>query len=136
MVYLTRRTSFSAAHRLWSNHLSEAENIALYEKCANPNGHGHNYVLEVTFKGTPDPRTGMVLNLAELKQAIYEQVVNWVDHKHLNYDVPWLEGSIPTTEVLAMKFWERLQRVLPEGLLYEVKLYETENNIASYRGEP
>jgi 6-pyruvoyltetrahydropterin/6-carboxytetrahydropterin synthase len=135
MVYLTRRTSFSAAHRLWSEYLSEEENIALYEKCANPNGHGHNYVLEVTVKGTPNPRTGMVLNLAELKQAINEQVVNWVDHKHLNYDVPWLEGSIPTTEVLAIKFWERLQRALPEGLLYEVKLYETENNIASYRGE-
>ena len=135
MVYLTRRTSFSAAHRLWSEQLNETENIALYEKCANPNGHGHNYVLEVTVKGTPDPRTGMVLNLAELKRAIHEQVVNWVDHKHLNYDVPWLEGSIPTTEVLAMKFWERLQRALPQGLLYEVKLYETENNIASYRGE-
>jgi len=135
MVYLTRRDSFSAAHRLWSNELSEAENIALYDKCANLNGHGHNYILEVTVKGTPNPRTGMVLNLAELKRAINEQVVNWVDHKHLNYDVPWLEGCIPTTEVLAIKFWERLQRKLPKGLLYEVKLYETENNIASYRGE-
>ena len=135
MVYLTRRTSFSASHRLWSEHLSEEENLALYEKCANPNGHGHNYILEVTVKGTPNPRTGMVLNLTELKQGIHEQVVKWVDHKHLNYDVPWLEGSIPTTEVLVIKFWERLQRALPEGLLYEVKLYETENNIASYRGE-
>jgi 6-pyruvoyltetrahydropterin/6-carboxytetrahydropterin synthase len=135
MVYLTRRTSFSASHRLWSEQLSEEENLALYDKCANPNGHGHNYVLEVTVKGTPNPRTGMVLNLTELKQAMNEQVIQWVDHKHLNYDVPWLEGSIPTTEVLAIKFWERLQRALPEGLLYEVKIYETENNIASYRGE-
>ncbi len=135
MVYLTRRTSFSAAHRLWSNELSEAENIALYEKCANPNGHGHNYILEVTLQGTPDPRTGMVLNLTDLKQTINEQVVDQVDHKHLNYDVPWLEGCIPTTEVLAMRFWERLQAALPQGLLYEVKLYETEHNIASYRGE-
>jgi 6-pyruvoyltetrahydropterin/6-carboxytetrahydropterin synthase len=135
MVYLTRRTSFSASHRLWSEQLSEEENLALYEKCANPNGHGHNYVLEVTVKGTPNPRTGMVLNLTELKQAMNEQVIQWVDHKHLNYDVSWLEGSIPTTEVLAIKFWERLQRALPEGLLYEVKIYETENNIASYRGE-
>ena len=135
MVYLTRRTSFSAAHRLWSNELSEAENIAIYEKCANPNGHGHNYILEVTVQGTPDPRTGMVLNLTDLKQAINEQVIDWVDHKHLNHDVPWLEGCIPTTEVLAIRFWERLQLVLPQGLLYEVKLYETENNIAIYRGE-
>ena len=134
MVYLTRRTTFSAAHRLWSGHLTEEENSALYDKCANPNGHGHNYVLEVTVRGTPDLQTGMVLNLTALKQAINEHIIDWVDHKHLNYDVPWLEGSIPTTEVLVIKFWERLERALPEGLLHEVKLYETENNIASYRG--
>lgn len=135
MVYLTRRTSFSASHRLWSNQLTEAENYAVYEKCANPNGHGHNYVLEVTIQGTPNPQTGMVMNLTELKHAVSEQIIKWVDHKHLNYDVPWLEGSIPTTEVLAIKFWERLAEVFPVNLLYEVKLYETENNIASYRGE-
>jgi 6-pyruvoyltetrahydropterin/6-carboxytetrahydropterin synthase len=135
MVYLTRRASFSASHRLWSRQLTEAENYAVYEKCANPNGHGHNYVLEVTVRGTPDPQTGMVLNLTQLKDAMHEQVVNWVDHKHLNYDVPWLEGSIPTTEVLVVKFWDRLAEMLPRGLLYEVKLYETENNLASYRGE-
>jgi 6-pyruvoyltetrahydropterin/6-carboxytetrahydropterin synthase len=134
MVYLTRRTTFSAAHRLWSNHLTEEENIALYDKCANPNGHGHNYILEVTVRGNPEPRTGMVLNLTDLKQVINEHVIGWVDHKHLNYDVPWLEGSIPTTEMLVIKFWERLEGALPQGLLYEVKLYETDNNIASYRG--
>lgn len=135
MVYLTRRTTFSASHRLWSKQLTEAQNYAIYEKCANPNGHGHNYVLEVTVQGTPDPQTGMVLNLTELKEAINEQVVNWVDHKHLNYDVPWLEGYIPTTEVLVTRFWERLAKAFPGNLLYEVKLYETENNVASYRGE-
>lgn len=135
MVYLTRRESFSAAHRLWSEELSEAENVALYEKCANPNGHGHNYILEVTVQGTPDPRTGMLLNLTDLKQTIHERVIDAVDHKHLNYDVPWLEGYIPTTEVLVIRFWERLQGAFPEGMLYEVKLYETEHNIASYRGE-
>ncbi len=135
MVYLTRRVSFSASHRLWSKQLTETENLAIYEKCANPNGHGHNYVLEVTLKGMPDPQTGMVVNLTELKGAMNEQVVKWVDHKHLNYDVPWLEGCIPTTEVLAIKFWERLASVLPTGILYEVKLHETENNVASYRGE-
>ena len=134
MVYLTRRTTFSASHRLWSKHLSDEENYAIYDKCANPNGHGHNYILEVTVRGTPDPRTGMVLNLADLKKAINEQVVNWVDHKHLNHDVPWLEGCIPTTEVLVIKFWERLECAFSKGLLYEVKLYETEHNIASYRG--
>jgi len=135
MVYLTRRTSFSASHRLWSDQLTEADNYAIYEKCANPHGHGHNYVLEVTIQGTPDPRTGMVLNLTDLKHAMNEQVVKWVDHKHLNYDVSWLEGFIPTTEVLVIKFWERLTDSLPAGMLYEVKLHETENNVASYRGE-
>ena len=135
MVYLSRRTSFSASHRLWSDQLTEADNYAIYEKCANPHGHGHNYVLEVTIQGTPDPRTGMVLNLTDLKHAMNEQVVKWVDHKHLNYDVSWLEGFIPTTEVLVIKFWERLTDSLPAGMLYEVKLRETENNVASYRGE-
>ena len=135
MVYLTRRTTFSAAHRLWSNSLTETENYTVYDKCANPNGHGHNYVLEVTVRGNVDPRTGMVLNLTEMKRIVNEQVINWVDHKHLNYDVPWLEGVIPTAEMLAIKFWERLVDSFPNGLLYEVRLHETENNSAAYRGE-
>jgi len=135
MVYLTRRATFSAAHRLWSEALNEDENYALYDKCANPYGHGHNYTLEVTIYGRPDPRTGMVLNLTTMKQIMHEQIIDWVDHKHLNYDVPWLEGIIPTTEMLVIKFWERLADAFPEGLLYDVTLYETENNSASYRGE-
>lgn len=135
MVYLTRRATFSASHRLWSTYLTDAENYAIYDKCANPHGHGHNYTLEVTVRGWPDAQTGMVLNLTDLKQAINEAVLNWVDHKHLNHDVPWLEGVIPTTEILVVKFWQRLEAVLPAGLLYEVKLHETENNSACYRGE-
>ena len=135
MVYLTRRTTFSASHRLWSEHLTDEENYATYEKCANPNGHGHNYTLEVTVRGQPDERTGMVLNLTDLKNAVNEAIITWVDHKHLNYDVPWLEGIIPTTEMLVIKFWQRLETALPKGQLYEVKLYETENNSAFYRGE-
>lgn len=135
MVYLTRRMTFSAAHRLWSSFLSEEENYEVYAKCANPYGHGHNYILEVTVQGMPDERTGMVMNLTDMKKVINEQVVDWVDHKHLNYDVPWLESVIPTAEMLAIKFWERLERGLPSGMLYEVRLHETENNLATYRGE-
>ena len=135
MVYLTRRATFSAAHRLWSDQLSEKENYAIYDKCANAHGHGHNYVLEVTVRGEIDTRTGMVMNLTEMKDIINEQVIDWVDHKHLNYDVAWLEGIIPTAEMLAIKFWERLVHKFPPGLLYEVKLQETENNYAAYRGE-
>src|SRR5579864_6837998 len=108
MVYLTRRATFSASHRLWSPHLTDAENVALYDKCANPNGHGHNYTLEVTIRGTPDPRTGMILNLTDLKNVIHTHVLDVVDHKHLNYDIPWLQDCVPTTEVLPVKFWERL----------------------------
>lgn len=135
MIYLTRRATFSAAHRLWSNQLSDEDNYSVYEKCATPNGHGHNYVLEVTVKGIPDSRTGMVMNLTELKRITNEQVINWVDHKHLNYDVPWLEGVIPTAELLVVAFWKRLERGFPADMLYEVKLHETENNVACYRGE-
>lgn len=135
MVYLTRRTTFSAAHRLWSEHLTEAENYVIYDKCANPNGHGHNYTLEVTVRGWPDERTGMILNLTELKGAIERAVIKWVDHKHLNHDVPWLEGIIPTTEMLVIAFWRQLAAELPTDMLYEVKLHETENNVAVYRGE-
>ena len=131
MVYLTRRVTFSAAHRLWSPYLDEDENYTIYDKCANPYGHGHNYTLEVTVLGRPDPRTGMVLNLTDMKQIVNEHVIDWVDHKHLNHDVPWLEGVIPTTEMLVIKFWERLVRAFPEGMLYEVTLHETENNSAS-----
>jgi 6-pyruvoyltetrahydropterin/6-carboxytetrahydropterin synthase len=135
MVYLTRRASFSASHRLWSTALSESENWNLYGKCANPNGHGHNYILEVTLQGRPDPRTGMLMNLSDLREIMHREVVDWVDHRHLNHDVPWLADCIPTTEILVMKFWERLESALPEGLLYEVRLYETDNNSAAYRGE-
>ena len=134
MVYLTRRVTFSAAHRLWSEQLSEADNYDTYAKCANPNGHGHNYIMEVTVRGEPDTRTGMVLNLTDMKRIINEQVVDQVDHRHLNYDVPWLEGIVPTAEMLAIKFWERLERGFPPDMLYEVRLHETENNIAFYRG--
>jgi 6-pyruvoyltetrahydropterin/6-carboxytetrahydropterin synthase len=135
MVYLTKRTTFNAAHRLWSHFLSEEENYEVYDKCANPHGHGHNYILEVTVRGTVDERTGMVMNLTDMKKIINAQVIDWVDHKHLNYDVPWLEGVIPTAEMLAIKFWERLEHSLPAGMLYEVRLHETENNLATYRGE-
>ena len=135
MVYLTRRVTFSAAHRLWSNQLTEQENYAIYDKCANSNGHGHNYVLEVTICGMPDPRTGMVMNITDMKRIVNERVIDWVDHRHLNYDVPWLEGVIPTTEMLVVKFWERLVDSFPAHSLYEVTLHETENNSASYRRE-
>ncbi len=135
IVYLTRRATFSAAHRLHSVELSDEENRAIFGKCNNPHGHGHNYVLEVTVKGQIDPRTGMVLNLTELKQAIEEAIIKPMDHKHLNYDVEIFQEINPTAENMAVVFWKLLEQHLSKGLLYEVKLHETENNIAIYRGE-
>lgn len=134
VVYLTRRASFSAAHRLHSADLSEAENNAIFGKCNNPHGHGHNYVLEVTVRGKVDPQTGMVMNLTDLKAAIEETIIQPMDHKHLNYDVAIFRDLNPTAENMVVVFWKLLEEKLP-GLLYELKLHETDNNMVSYRGE-
>lgn len=135
MIYITRVEKFSSAHRLYNPELTEEENFEIYGKCANKNGHGHNYVLEVTLKGEIDPKTGYVYDLSKLKKIIKEKIIDKVDHKHLNYDVDFLAGINPTTENLAVAFWKILSESLPKGLLYSVKVYETENNIAEYRGE-
>lgn len=135
VVYLTRRATFSAAHRLHSPELSEEENREIFDKCNNPHGHGHNYVLEVTIRGEIEPRTGMVINLTDLKRAMEEAIIKPIDHKHLNYDVPIFREINPTAENMAVIFWKLLEQKLPKGLLYEVKLHETENNIAVYRGD-
>jgi 6-pyruvoyltetrahydropterin/6-carboxytetrahydropterin synthase len=134
-AYLTRKTTFSAAHRLHNPELSCEENQETFGKCNNPYGHGHNYTLEVTVKGEIDPRTGMVMNLSQLKQAVEEAVVEPMDHKHLNQDVGVLQGVNPTVENLVVVFWKLLVRRLPTGMLAEVRLSETENSSAVYRGE-
>jgi 6-pyruvoyltetrahydropterin/6-carboxytetrahydropterin synthase len=135
MVYITRIEKFSASHRLYNPNLSEEENFNIYGKCANKNGHGHNYTLEITLKGEIDPKTGYLFDLSLLKKIIKQHIIDKVDHKHLNYDVDFLQNIIPTTENLAVAFWQILSQHLPKNLLYSVKVYETENNIAEYRGE-
>jgi 6-pyruvoyltetrahydropterin/6-carboxytetrahydropterin synthase len=135
IVYLTRRAVFSASHRLHSPALSDAENRQLFGKCNLANGHGHNYVLEVTVRGEVDPRTGMVMNLADLKSAISEAIEAEFDHRHLNIDCPSLKNINPTTENLVVVFWRKLENKLPKGMLYELRLHETENNVATYRGD-
>ena len=133
-VYLTRRATFSAAHRLNSAELSDTENKTVFGKCNNPYGHGHNYVVEVTLFGEIDPRTGMVINLTDLKTAMDEAIIKPFDHKHLNYE-PIFKEINPTAENMAVLFWHLLEDRLPKGLLYEIKLHETENNLAIYRGD-
>jgi len=135
VVHLTKRVRFSASHRLHNPELGDEENRRIYGACNNPNGHGHNYTLEVTVAGAPDPRTGMILNLDDLARILDEKIVNDVDHKHLNHDVPWLAGVIPTVENLTRVFWRALVDAIPQGKLVSLKLQETENSWATYRGE-
>ncbi|MDP4176007.1 MAG: 6-carboxytetrahydropterin synthase [Bacteroidota bacterium] len=135
MLYVTRREVFSASHRLHNESLSSIENRQIYGKCNNPYGHGHNYVLEVVVAGEVDPITGYVIDIKSLKDLIIEQVVSKVDHRHLNYEVDFMKGIIPTTENFAIAIWNQLSGKIPSGKLYSVKLYETENNYVEYKGE-
>ena len=135
MVYVTRRESFSSAHRLNNRTLSVEENQKIFGKCNNANGHGHNYVLEVVVAGNIDPVTGYVFDLKKLKTIMNENIIAKVDHKNLDLDVDFLDGIISTTENLAVAFWKQLEGKIPGGKLYSVKLYETENNYIEYKGE-
>ena len=127
-VLVSRRETFNAAHQLRDPGLSEAENRRLYGKCANL--HGHNYVLEVVVAGEIDPATGYVLDLKQLSDVISSRIIEDVDHRNLNTDVPWLEGLIPTAENLAAAFWDRMRSELPAGSLRSVRLWETDKNWA------
>ncbi len=131
---LSRRETFSASHRLHSAQLSDEENRALFGKCNHANGHGHNYTLEVLVKGEIAQKTGLVMNLNDLKALIHQHVLDKVDHRHLNLDVAEFKTLNPTTENLVVVIWNWLAPHL-DGLLYEIRLHETENNIAIYRGE-
>jgi 6-pyruvoyltetrahydropterin/6-carboxytetrahydropterin synthase len=127
-VLVSRRESFSAAHQLRDPGLSEDENRRLYGKCADL--HGHNYVLEVVASGEIDPATGYVIDLKQLSDVICARIIEDVDHRNLNTDVPWLEGLVPTAENLAVAFWERLRLELGAGSLHSLRLWETDKNWA------
>jgi 6-pyruvoyltetrahydropterin/6-carboxytetrahydropterin synthase len=135
MLYITRKMHFSASHRLHSNKLDDEDNQKTYGFCNNPSGHGHNYELEVTIRGEPDPITGMVIDLKKLKDIIQSEIITKVDHKHLNEDVDFLRQVVPTAENICVAFWKLLKDKIPNGELYEIKLSETSNNYAYYRGE-
>ena len=127
-VLVSRRESFNAAHQLRDPGRSDEENQRLFGNCANL--HGHNYVLEVVVAGEIQDATGYVLDLKQLSDVICRRVIQDVDHRNLNTDVPWLQGRITTAENLALAFWERLRPELPEGALRAVKLWETDKNWA------
>jgi 6-pyruvoyltetrahydropterin/6-carboxytetrahydropterin synthase len=135
MVYVTRRETFSAAHRLFNPKFSNEENEKIFGKCSNPNWHGHNYTLDVVVAGEPNPETGFVLNIAELKIIMKEHVISKMDHKNLNLETDFMTGIIPSTENITMAIWKVLVNKIPNGKLFAVRLAETENNFFEYRGE-
>jgi 6-pyruvoyltetrahydropterin/6-carboxytetrahydropterin synthase len=132
-VRVTRRVHFSAAHRLHSPQLTDAENRDFYGLCNSPNWHGHNYELDVTIEGEIDPATGYVIDLARVRE-VAEEVIGDLDHRNLNLDVPWLEGAIPSTENLVVAIWDRLAPRIPRGRLARLVLWETPRNCAEYTG--
>uniref|UniRef100_A0A8C6YXA3 6-pyruvoyl tetrahydrobiopterin synthase n=1 Tax=Nothoprocta perdicaria TaxID=30464 RepID=A0A8C6YXA3_NOTPE len=132
LARLSRAVTFSACHRLHSKALSDEENAKLFGKCNNPHGHGHNYKGK---GGTIDPVSGMVLNLTDLKEYMQEAIMEPLDHKNLDKDVPYFAEVVSTTENVAVFIWENLKKLLPMGTLYKVKVYETDQNVVVYKGE-
>ncbi len=135
-VRVTRRLHFSAAHRLAREDWDDERNRRVFGQCSSPNWHGHNYELDVTVEGEVDPETGFVLDLKALRDVVEERVIDEVDHRNLNLDVPWLAGVNPTTENLVVAIWRRLAGALPEGArLVRLVLWETPRNYVEYTGE-
>jgi 6-pyruvoyltetrahydropterin/6-carboxytetrahydropterin synthase len=135
MILLTRKAEFSSSHYYWSDQLSAEENLRLFGKCANRNGHGHNYTLEVTVEGEVDPVSGFVVDLKELKDVINRHVVDVYDHRHLNLEVPEFKQTIPTTENLAIAIWKRLENQIEGAKLHRVRVYEMPDLFSDYYGE-
>ncbi len=129
LAYLTRRVTFSAAHRYWRDDWSEARNREVFGACANPHGHGHDYALETTIEGPVHAETGFVMELGALDAALRDAVVVPLDHQHVNHAVPEFGpgGRVPTTENLAAWAWPRIAERLPEGVrLHRIRLREND----------
>jgi len=136
MVYLTRIEHFNAAHKLYNPRWSKEKNEELFGVCANENWHGHNFDLYVTIKGAPDPDTGFLMDAKKLSKLIDEKILEQLDHKNLNLDVPFLNDMMCTSENLAVAIWQQLAPHLPENVqLHAIKLYETPRIYVEYFGE-
>jgi 6-pyruvoyltetrahydropterin/6-carboxytetrahydropterin synthase len=134
-VTVTRRLRFSAAHRLHNPALSDEQNRALFGKDNSPAGHGHNYTLEVSVAGRVDERTGYVIDLGKLRRLVQEEVIDKLDHRHMNVDVDFLRGVNPTSENVVVACWRVLNPCVSPGRLTRLRLYETENNYVEYEGK-
>ena len=135
MVLLTRKAEFSAAHYYYHEAWSQEENEKVFGKCANRNGHGHNYTLEVTVAGEIDPVSGFVVDLKALKDVMEREVIQVYDHRHLNLEVPEFRSVIPTTENIAIAIWKRLELKIVGARLQRVRVYEMPDLFADYCGE-
>ncbi len=136
IAYLTRKERFNSAHKLWVHEWDEAKNKEVFGKCANSNWHGHNYLLEVTVRGQPDPQTGFIIDAKKLSQIIKEEIIEHLDHMNLNLDVPFIPKNIqPTTENLVILIWNQLELKISGCKLFRIKLQETETISAEYYGE-
>lgn len=136
MIFLTRKADFSASHYYWNEGWSAEKNQQVFGKCANRNGHGHNYTLEVTVKGEVDGQSGFVVDLKKLKDVMDREVVQVYDHRHLNHEVPEFKTTIPTTENIAVAIWKRLEARIEGAKLHRVRVYEMPDLFADYMGEP
>jgi 6-pyruvoyltetrahydropterin/6-carboxytetrahydropterin synthase len=136
MVYLTRKAEFSASHYYHNPAFSAEENLRVFGKCNNPHGHGHNYRLEVTVKGEVNAKTGFVVDLKQLKEILNREVLNAMDHRFLNKEVPEFATQIPTTENIAVAVWQRLASKLKQAQLHRVRVYETPDLFVDFYGEP
>lgn len=134
MVYVTRRVHFNAAHRMANPAWTDEKNAQVFGPCANKNWHGHNYELEVTLAGNPDPETGYVYDLGKLNQLLEEHVLSKVDHKNLNLDVDFMQGIIPSSENFCMAIWRELEHRVAPARLHSVILFETPRNFVEYKG--
>ncbi|HEU5399897.1 MAG TPA: 6-carboxytetrahydropterin synthase [Terriglobales bacterium] len=135
MIYLTRKAEFSASHHYHNPEFSAEENQRIFGKCNNPNGHGHNYTLEVTVKGEVNRKTGFVVDLKQLKDVMNREVIEALDHRYLNKEVPEFKDQIPTTENIAIAAWKRLEKKLKVAKLHRVRVYETPELWADFYGE-
>ena len=133
-VSISRIVRFNAAHRVFNPSFTDEENLRLFGKCSNPNWHGHNYTLEITVEGEVEPSTGFVVNLADVKRVAEREIVDAIDHKNLNLDVPFMSGTIPTTENLVLACWRVLAPAVAPARLAKLKLWETENQYVEYDG--
>ena len=136
IFYLTRKEHFNAAHKLYNPSWSKEKNEEVFGKCANENWHGHNFELYVTVKGQPNPDTGFIVDAKELSSIIKAYVVDVLDHRNLNMDVPFMEGKLCSIENLVYGIWNQLQPHIPSGVkLHCIKLVETPRIFVEYYGE-